>query len=93
MTPPSGRPATLTGRPIHMVTQIRRHNCDQGCAVRDDCPLIARILRGDHAARPIPELIDDGVRIHCLNRRAPIPPPPEQLVGADEPALFELAEN
>lgn len=67
---------------------IIRWNC-HGCTVPEpdtiaeygdggDCAILATVAIGDSDV-PIPELLDNGLTIHCRNRRvdppSPVPPP------------------
>lgn len=85
-------PARLEGRAIDVVRGIRRRNCDRGCLYRDECPLLAQVMRGGW--EEVPALVDDdgGGRIRCLARQAGpgVGRDGPGLVGAEDLPLFEV---
>jgi hypothetical protein len=80
-------PSRISGRPIEVVRAIRRTNCDRGCAHQAQCSLLDLVL--GEADQQVPDLVDDGVRIHCL-RRQPPPSPAPALRDAVELPLFDV---
>ncbi|MGB4834909.1 MAG: hypothetical protein WBP28_02405 [Nostocoides sp.] len=62
-------PADLVGSRVALVRGIQRGNCEKGCRFAGDCTLLGAVLAG--VARPLPQLLDDGCRIHCLARVTP----------------------
>ena len=62
-------PADLVGSRVALVRGIQRGNCEKGCRFAGDCTLLGAVLAG--VARPLPQLLDDGGRIHCLARVTP----------------------
>lgn len=80
-------PLLLERRPIEVVHAIRRHNCDRGCIHQMECPPLSLVLA--RVEEEIPELVDDGVRVHCRGRVV-APVSPSGLRGAEEPSLFDL---
>lgn len=81
-------PAKLPGSRAALVRGIQRGNCEKGCRFTGDCTLLKAVLEA--VERPLPQLLDDGCRIHCLARVAP--PPAVVVVDRTDGAFggFEL---